>query len=264
MTCSVTPQTAPSSAVSRSTTRACSTTSMPGSSTTRCSAAMSAREISAPVASPPACAIRSRWWPPSRVSLISPSASRSNSAPSATSSRTRSGPSVTRMRTASGSHSPTPATRVSSRCSCGVSSGSSAAAMPPWAHCVDPADSTVLVTSSTRSTRSRSRSAQVSPAMPEPTTTTSALVVHPGAGALSRRGRATAGTVVAGIPAPQTSARACDTSENTSSGPPPGPTTRGLLSMSRVVPTRAATARSASPRYHSGTSARVCGCTSTR
>ena len=33
MTCSVTPQTAPSSAVSRSTTRACSTTSMPGSST---------------------------------------------------------------------------------------------------------------------------------------------------------------------------------------------------------------------------------------
>ena len=33
---------------------------------------MSAREISLPVASPPACAMRSRWWPPSRVSLISP------------------------------------------------------------------------------------------------------------------------------------------------------------------------------------------------
>ena len=33
-----------------------------------CSAAISAREISVPVASPPAWAIRSRWWPPSRVS----------------------------------------------------------------------------------------------------------------------------------------------------------------------------------------------------
>ena len=44
---------AASSSWSRSTTRACSTTSMPGSSWTRCSAAMSAREISLPVASPP-------------------------------------------------------------------------------------------------------------------------------------------------------------------------------------------------------------------
>ena len=199
MTWSVTPQTAPSSAVRRSTTRACSMTSMPGSSTTRCSAAMSAREISAPVASPPACAMRSRWWPPSRVSLISPPASRSNSAPRATSSLTRSGPSVTRMRTASGSHSPTPATSVSSRCSCGVSSGSRAAAMPPWAHAVDPAESTVLVTSSTRSTRSRTRSAQVSPAMPEPTTTTSALVVHPGAGAVRRRGTGAADGIRRGL-----------------------------------------------------------------
>ena len=40
----------------------------------RVAARRSARgEISAPVASPPACAIRSRWWPPSRVSVISPS-----------------------------------------------------------------------------------------------------------------------------------------------------------------------------------------------
>ncbi len=29
---------------------------------------MRARLISAPVASPPACRMRSRWWPPSRVS----------------------------------------------------------------------------------------------------------------------------------------------------------------------------------------------------
>ena len=160
------------------------------------------------------------------------------------------------------SQSPTPATSVSSRCSCGVSSGSSAAAMPPWAQAVDPADSTVLVTSSTRSTRSRRRSAQVSPAMPEPTTTTSALVVHPGAGAVRRRGSVDGAWPASGRR--QTSARACGTSENTSSAPPPGPTSSGMLSMRRVVPTRAATASRASPRYHSGTSARVWGCTSTR
>ena len=35
-------------------------------------AATRARWISAPVASPPACAIRSRWWPPSRVSESTP------------------------------------------------------------------------------------------------------------------------------------------------------------------------------------------------
>ena len=45
---------------------------MPGSSWTACRAAISAREISRPVASPPAWAIRSRWWPPSRVREISP------------------------------------------------------------------------------------------------------------------------------------------------------------------------------------------------
>jgi hypothetical protein len=54
------------------------------------------------------------------------------------------------------------------------------------------------------------------------------------------------------------------TSEKTSSAPPPGPTVIGRLSMSRVVPTRPATASSASPRYHSGTSSSVAGWTSTR
>ena len=73
-------------------------TSMSGAAST---AATSARWISAPVASPPACAIRSRWWPPSRVSDSSPSASWSNLVPSAISSRTASGPSVTSARTAS-------------------------------------------------------------------------------------------------------------------------------------------------------------------
>ncbi len=70
-------------AVSRSSTSACSMTSMPGSERTASSCATSAREISAPVASPPACAIRSAWWPPSRVSAIPPSGAVSNRAPSA-------------------------------------------------------------------------------------------------------------------------------------------------------------------------------------
>src|SRR5665811_78902 len=53
-------------------------------------------------------------------------------------------------------------------------------------------------------------------------------------------------------------------SEKISSAPPPGPTLTGTLSIKRVVPTRPATASRASPRYHSGTSSSVEGCTSTR
>ncbi len=60
--------------------------------------------------------------------------------------------------------------------------------MPPWAHWVDPAESTSLVTTRTRSTWCRSRSAAVSPAMPVPTSTTSTSVVQPGGPAASRAG----------------------------------------------------------------------------
>ena len=74
MTCRVTPTTEPSSSSNRSSTSACSTISMPAASSTRAS---NARSISAPVASPPAWAMRSRWWPPSRVSDNSPSRERS-------------------------------------------------------------------------------------------------------------------------------------------------------------------------------------------
>ena len=56
------------------------------------------------------------------------------------------------------------------------------------AHWVDPALRTSLVTRRTLSTFLRSRSAAVSPAMPDPTTTTSARVVHPGSGAVRRPG----------------------------------------------------------------------------
>ena len=184
ITCRVTPATPPSSASSRSTASACSMTSISGA---RSTAAISARWISAPVASPPAWAIRSRWWPPSRVSDSSPSGSWSKLVPSAISSRTASGPSVTRTRTASRSQAPAPATRVSTSCCSGVSPGPSAAAMPPCAHCVEPASSTSLVTTSTLPTWPRSRRAAVSPAMPEPMTTTSAVVVQPGSGAVAAR-----------------------------------------------------------------------------
>ena len=151
-------------------------------------AATSARWISAPVASPPACAIRSRWWPPSRVSDSTPSGEWSKLAPSAISSRTASGPSLTSTRTAAGLQAPAPATRVSCSCWSGLSPGPSAAAIPPWAHWVEPAESTSLVTTRTLPTWCRSRSATVRPAMPEPTTTTSASVVQPGSPAESRPG----------------------------------------------------------------------------
>ena len=157
---------------------------MPSSAVT---AAISARSISAPVASPPAWAIRLRWCPPSRVSASAPAASRSNSAPRAISLATSSGPSLTRTRTASSMHSPAPATRVSSMCCCTVSPSAWTEAMPPWAQCVEPADSSSLVTTMTRP-RFRHSSAAVSPAMPEPTTTTSTSATQPGGSAASRCG----------------------------------------------------------------------------
>ena len=132
---------------------------MPSSAVT---AAISARSISAPVASPPAWAIRLRWWPPSRVSASAPAASRSNSAPRAISLATSSGPSLTRTRTASSMHSPAPATRVSSMCCSTVSPSACTEAMPPWAQWVEPAETSSLVTTMTRP-RFRHSSAAVRP-----------------------------------------------------------------------------------------------------
>lgn len=183
ITCRVTPAVRPCASCSRSSTSAFSTVSMPAAWT----ASTSAREISAPVASPPACAIRRRWWPPSRVSSISPvSAEVSKTAPAAINRRTASGPSVTSSRTASSSHRPAPATRVSSRCCSGVSPSPRAAAMPPWAQRVEPSSSRALVTTTVRRPAAAQRSAAVRPATPEPTTTTSASRDQPGAGACSR------------------------------------------------------------------------------
>ncbi len=120
MTCSVTPQAAPAASRSRSRTSACSITSTPVADSTRASRA---RSISAPVASPPACAMRSRRWPPSRVSDSCPSRDRSKRAPIEASSRTAAAPSRTRTRTAVSSQTPAPATIVSAKCCSGRVAG---------------------------------------------------------------------------------------------------------------------------------------------
>ena len=65
------------------------------------------------------------------------------------------------------------------------SEGRGDASLGPW---VEPAESTSLVTTRTLLTWCRRRRAAVRPAMPEPTTTTSASVVQPGSPAESRPG----------------------------------------------------------------------------
>ena len=248
MTCRVTPQTAPSASWSRSTTSACSTTSMPGSSCTACSAAMRAREISAPVASPPAWAIRSRWCPPSRVSEISPSGVAVELGAERDELADRVGAlgdeRPDRRRVADADARPPGCRR---RCSSGVSAGSGPRRCRPAPTAVDPSASTVLVTSRTRSTRWRSRSAAVSPAMPEPTTMTSAAMVQPGSGAASRRGD--------GQRRHRSRwSRSCRPARRRPRARRRRAHSTGMLSIRRVVPTRPATASRASPRYHSGTS----------
>ena len=139
-------------------------------------ASTSARSISAPVASPPACTTRASECPPSRArSSSGPSGdgSVSKCAPRRASSRTRSGPSVTRMRTASESQRPAPAVSVSTRCRSGVSGAASAAATPPCAYRVAECESSPLVRTSTDKPRRAAWSAVVSPATPLPNTRTS-------------------------------------------------------------------------------------------
>src|SRR5262249_38408674 len=60
------------------------------------------------------------------------------------------------------------------------------AAMPPCAQRVEPSSMLTFVTTVTCRPASRRCSAVVSPATPEPTTTTSVVSDHPGAGARSR------------------------------------------------------------------------------
>ena len=89
--------------------------------------------ISCPVWLPPEWTIRRLAWPPSSPSASRPSWSRSKTTPRAWRSRTAAGASSTRASTAEGRQSPRPAAIVSAAWRAGVSSGSSAAARPPWA-----------------------------------------------------------------------------------------------------------------------------------
>ena len=66
-----------------------------------------------------------------------------------------------------------------------MSPGPSAAAIPPCAHFVEPSSTRDLVTINTESPCVLACNAVVSPAIPEPTTITSACAVQPGAGAKS-------------------------------------------------------------------------------
>ena len=217
---------------------------------------MSAREISAPVASPPACAMRSRWWPPSRVSVISPPASRSNSAPSATSSRTRSGPSVTSTRTASASHSPTPGDEgVVEVLLRGCPPGRAQRRCRPAPTAVEPARENGLRHEQHPVDPLAQAQRAVSPAMPDPTTTTSAAIVHPGAGALRRRRQAAPAERSSRLRPRRGRAARRRRRRRAATG---SDDERGVVDEPGRAD-RAATASRASPRYHSGTSASVCG-----
>ena len=153
----------------------------------RSTAATSARGISAPVASPPACAIRSRWWPPSRVSESSPSWSWSKLAPSAISSRTASGPSVTRSAYGVLVAGAGAGDQGVASCCSGVSPGPSAAAMPPCAQRVEPASRHALVTTRTLSTRRGAAQRGGQPGDAGADDHDVGRVVQPGAGAAGAR-----------------------------------------------------------------------------
>ena len=224
----------------------------------RCSAAISARWISAPVASPPACAIRSRWWPPSRVSESSPSGvavelgaerDRARAPASGPRSPGRAPPPRRRARR--------PATRVSCEVLLGVSAGSERrgdAALRPLGrarvehglgdeqHPVDPL-------------AQPQRGGQAGDAGADDDDVGGGRPAGRGRAAEATRQRDRASSRHPGL---RRSARACGTVgedvERPTAGPDRAP---ARLSISRVVPTRAATASSASPRYHSGTSSRV-------
>ena len=87
---------------------------------------------------------------------------------------------------------PCPATRVSVTCCSTVSPSAWTEAIPPCAQFVDPEVITSFVTISTLP-RSRHSKAAVSPAIPEPTTTTSTSFTHPGASAANVAAAAAAG-----------------------------------------------------------------------
>ncbi len=96
--------------------------------------------------------------------------------PSEISSRMRAGPSLTMVRTAASSHSPAPASSVSSTCESTVSSLLQTHATPPCAQAVLESAGARLVTMATRPCAA-AFSAKVSPATPLPMTIKSKLCI---------------------------------------------------------------------------------------
>ena len=138
------------------------------------------------------------WWPPSRVSISEPSGSRSNSAPQRDQLAHRGpGPRSTstphRRRVAQPDAGDQ---RCRAACAAGVSAGRARRRCRPA-----PSGSSrrraALVTTVTAAPASRRCSAAVSPAMPEPTTTTSASAVQPGSGRPAGAARDVTGRVIA-------------------------------------------------------------------
>ena len=121
------PTTRPSAVRSASSATVCSSTSMPRAR----SAPASVRVTSAPLASPPACTIRSRLCPPSRVSAGRPSdVEVQPGAELPAARRSAAGASSTRVRTAASSQRPAPATSVSCDVQLGVVVGTEDGGQP--------------------------------------------------------------------------------------------------------------------------------------
>ena len=133
--------------------------------------AMTARIISNPVASPRAWTIRRWLCPPSRVNARAPF-TRSNFVPQRTSCSICAGASWTTISTTARSHSPSPATSVSSTWLSKWSSGERTPAIPPWAYELLLSVTRSFVTTSTDRSAGTSSAAR-RPAMPAPTTSTS-------------------------------------------------------------------------------------------
>jgi hypothetical protein len=131
-------------------------------------AAMTAAMIAAPAPSPPTRATRALAWAASRLSTKSPSAVRSNGAPSAASARTAAGPSVvSRSTMPAGSHRPAPAAMVSAACRARgvlVRQGRGHAALGPGAGAAVASG----VGDSTSALRGAAARAAVRPARPAP------------------------------------------------------------------------------------------------
>ena len=194
-------------------------------------AATSARSISAPVASPPAWAIRSAWWPPSRVSASSPVADAVEPGAELDQLADRLRPLVhqhpDRLDVAQPDAGDQGVAQVRLGGVVRAERGGDAALRPPGRAGRQHVLGDHQHPQPGRRAPAAIRSAVVSPAMPEPTTTTSVSTIQPGAGASSRCGRligAAHRTVAQRLPS-----------------------STATLSISRAEPTRAATSNRAGP-----------------